>query len=158
MTNEDNLYLEIKNQGNFIRIETLNLVYSNSDVDYDNNWINCNVYVKGGVFSGSYSINMLTLDFETLKHKLNSLYENLNGAIEFRDLEGHIDMKIKGDGIGHFNCEVSCYDFLGVYSANLNFEIDFDQTFIKAMVVQLNEITKRFPIKGSFRIKNNYKI
>jgi hypothetical protein len=158
VNNEENLYFEINSQGNLLKIETLNQVYENSDLDWDNNWIKCKIYVSGGVFSGNYFAELQTVDFEKFKCDINSLYENLNGVIEFNDLEGYVNIEIKGDGIGHFKCITTCEDFPGINSATLSFEIDFDQTYIKKIVYQLNEITKKFPIKGNYTIQNNYNI
>lgn len=89
---------------------------------------------------------------------MNSLYDNLKGIAEFSNLEGEINIKIRGDGIGHFNALITCCDFPSVYSSKLIFEIEFDQTFIKKIVSQINQITKEFPIKGSWNIKNNYNL
>ena len=154
----ENLYFELNSQGNFVKIEPLGLITYNSSLDYDNNFIKCKIYVSGGAFSGEYSANLLTTDFEIFKHQLNSLYNNLNGSAEFSTLEDEINIKIKGDGIGHFNSVITCFDFPGIYSSKLVFGIDFDQTFIKTIVRQINEITKKFPIKGNFTINNNYNI
>ena len=154
----ENLFFEIKNQGNYIRIETLYLIKYDSEIDFDRNWIQCKIYASGGAFSGEYSRDLMTTDFEKFKHDLNSLYTNLNSSAEFYDLEEAVNIKIKGDGIGHFNAEITCNDSPGIEAAQLKFEIDFDQTFIKKIVKQLNIITRKFPIKGNFNIQNNYNI
>lgn len=158
MMEKENLFFEINSQGNFVKIETLGLINYSSNLDYDNNYIKCNIYVSGGAFSGSYNADILTVEFEEFKHELNSLYNNFNGTAEFSNLEGEINIKIKGDGIGHFNARIECIDFPGINSSELIFEIEFDQTFIKKIVSQINQITKEFPIKGSFNIKNNYNL
>ena len=158
MNLNENLFFEIKSLGNFLKIEVLNLVNENSELDWDNNWINCKIYVSGGAFSGNYSAEIMTFEFEKFKHDLNSLYENLNGTAEFQEIENYIIVKVKGDGIGHFNAEIICFDYPGIDSAKLEFEIYFDQTFIKEIVNQLNQITKEFPITGDFKIQNNYNV
>lgn len=154
----ENLFFEISNQGNSIKIETLYLIKYDSEIDYDRNWIQCKVIVSGGAFSGEYISDLMTTDFEKFKHELNSLYTNLNSVAEFYDLESAVNIKIKGDGIGHFNAEIICNDSPGIETAQLKYEIDFDQTFIKGIVKQLNDITRKFPIKGDFNIQNNYNI
>jgi hypothetical protein len=152
------LTIEIKDAGNYIRIEPLQTTYSNSDSDWDKNWINTKIMVVAGSFSGTYTADLTSFDFEYFKHDLRYLYDNLNGSVEFKDLEGYLQLSIKGDGIGHFNTKVICCDNPGIEGGELHFELSFDQTFIKSIVQNLNEITEKFPIKGDFDIKNNYNV
>lgn len=143
------LNIEIKDLGNYIRIEPLQRLYYGSESDWDKNWISTKITVVAGAFSGTYTADLTSFDFKNFKHDLNNLYDNLE-SLEFRDLEGYIKMTIKGDGIGHFNLQATCCDKPGPDSAELRFELSFDQTFIKPIVNTLNEITKKFPIIGDY--------
>jgi len=55
-------------------------------------------------------------------------------------------MKIKGNGLGNINAEISCSDDPGINAATLNFELNFDQTYIKPIVQKLNNITNKYPV------------
>lgn len=152
------LSIEIKDAGNYIRIEPLRIINYNSDLDWDKNWISTKITLAAGCFTGVYTADLTTFDFENIKHDLIHLYDNLNGSLDYSDLEGHLKLTIKGDGIGHFQTKVICCDNSNVDSAELHFNLTFDQTYIKPLVQKLNEITKRFPIIGSYDTKNNYDI
>ena len=154
---ENELIFQLNDLGNFLIIQPIELEYEKSNLDWDCNWINCHIKVKSGSFNGSYKAELTTFDFENFKHDLNCIYNNLNGKIEFKDLEGYLTINIVGDGTGNFASQIICNDRPGIYSTELTFELGFDQTFIKEMVYNLNEITKSFPIVGDYN-KNNYNI
>src|SRR5690606_10205061 len=144
------LNIEIKDFGNYIQIEPLHRLYSGSELDWDKNWISAKITVAAGAFNGTYIADLTTFDFKNFNHDLHNLYDNLNGSLEVRDLEGYVKLVIKGDGIGHFNLRAICCDRPGLDSAELRFELSFDQTFIRPMVNSLKQITEKFPIIGDY--------
>lgn len=154
MTEKQEIYFELFDAGDIVRLEPLELIKYDSDLDWDKNWIKTKVTVKGGKFSGQYSGDFMTVDFEKFKQELSRLYNDLKGTANFNDLEGYLELKIIGDGIGHFEVNVKACDQPGVNASELTFTMTFDQTELKELVNQLNRITKKFPIVGDFKIKN----
>jgi hypothetical protein len=154
MRKRQEIYFEIFDGGDIVRLEPLEVIKYESDLDWDRNWIKTNVTVKGGKFYGQYSGDFMTVDFEKFKQELSRLYDNLKGTANFNDLEGFLELKITGDGIGHFKVDVKACDQPGVNESKLSFTIGFDQTELKELVNQLDRITKQFPISGDFKVKN----
>lgn len=150
----DELIFEIFDAGDIVKIEPLELIKYDSELDWDRNWIKTKITVKGGAFSGQYQADIMTVDFEKFKQELSKLYDNLKGGAIFEDLEHALQLKIQGDGIGHFEVQVTANDNPGINSSKLSFTMAFDQTEIKHLVNQLDKITKAFPITGDFKIKN----
>jgi hypothetical protein len=148
-----NTYFEIANEGDIIRIEPLSLTFPKAQLDWDRNWIKTKVTVKGGVFGGQFVAEFMTTDFEIFKRQLKNLDNDFNATATFEPLEQQLVLKIKGDGLGHFevDCEATPEPHLG---QTLIFSINFDQTQIKEYVRQLDTITKAFPIDGDFKIHN----
>jgi hypothetical protein len=144
---EDNFF-EIRDLGNYVRIEPTRRIKYNSDISWDHNWIKVNIAIKGGAFSGSYQGELLTVDLLRLKNDFSQLYNNLNGILSFNDIEGYLEMKITGDGIGHFSVNVRVCDKPG-YGSELSFMMSFDQTQIKEMVNQLGLIAQDYPQIGN---------
>lgn len=153
MTERQEIYFEIVDAGDMVRLEPKRLVREGSEIDYDNNWIITTVTVKGGRFSGQFDAEFLTIDFEIFKQELRPLYDNLKGSATFSGLEGQLELKIVGDGIGHFEVSVLACDQPG-NGGELSFTMGFDQTSLMEFVHQLDSITKKFPIIGDFKIKN----
>ena len=154
MTERQDLYFELFDAGDLVRLEPIELIEYNSKIDWDNNWVKTKVTVRGGKFSGQYSGEFMTVDFEKFKQDLSRLYDNLKGSANFNDVEGFLELKIKGDGIGHFEVQVKACDQPGVNGSELTFAMAFDQTELKELVNQLDRIIKQFPINGDFQINN----
>jgi hypothetical protein len=153
MTNSTDIFLEFTDAGDIIRIEPISLTFPKANLDWDRNWIKTNVTVKGGVFSGQFVAEFMTTDFEIFKQQLNKLDNDFNASATFEPLEQQLVLKIKGDGLGHFevDCEAKPEPHLG---QTLTFSISFDQTQIKDYIRQLDRITNAFPIDGDFKITN----
>ena len=154
MTDRQDISFEIFDSGDLVRLEPIELIKYDSNLDWDRNWIKIRVTLKGGKFSGQYVGDFMTVDFETFKQELSNLYDNLDWTANFIDLEGYLNLKIIGDGLGHFEVNVLACDQPGFNGSQLTFKMSFDQTQIKELVYQLDLITKEYPIVGDFRIKN----
>lgn len=126
------------------------LVHNNTELYWDKNWLKCKVSIKAGSFSGGYSAEFMTRDFLSFKEEFSALYDNLSGAAAFTDLERYLELRIVGDGNGHFEMSVVANDTSDIYSSQLRFEMNFDQTYIRPIVQQLNKITEAFPVTGNF--------
>lgn len=148
----DELYFELSDGGDLVRMEPLELPYQDSAHDWDKNWIKTLVTIKGGAFSGKFKADFMTVDFEKFKQELMRLYDDLKGSTSFYGLENYLELKIKGDGNGHFNVDITACDQPGI-GGKLNFSLAFDQTQIKELVRQLDKITKHFPITGHINFK-----
>lgn len=146
------LYFEIFDTGNFIGFEPLTLNFSNAENEWDRNWVQTKVTIKGDTFSGEYIADFMTVDFEMLKREVKLLDDDFNGSVTFQPLEQGLSLNIKGDGLGHF--EVGCTAKPPNTSEILSFSMNFDQTSLSGLINQLDKITKAFPIDGNFRIKN----
>ena len=154
MTEERDLYFELYDAGDLVRLEPIELIKYSSDIDWDKNWVRTQVIIKCGKFSGQYLGEFMTVDFEKFKQELSRLYDNLKGSANFNDLEGYLELKIDGDGIGHFEVQGKACDKPGINGSELSFTMAFDQTALKGLVNQLDQITQQFPIQGDFKIKN----
>lgn len=58
MKNLEEAYFEIVDIENAIRLEPINRIDYQSEMDWDNNWLNTKVNVQGGKFTGEYSENL----------------------------------------------------------------------------------------------------
>lgn len=146
----EEIYFELSDNENFVRMEHFELPYIDSDSDWDKNCIRTKITVKSDVFTGSFTGDFTTLDFEKFKQELAKLYDNLIGGAQFYGHENYLDLRIKGDGFGHFDVNVSACANPG-YGGTLDFEISFDQTQINDLVSQLDKITDIFPISGDIK-------
>lgn len=144
---EETLFFEIFGNGNSIKITLIGSSHPNAELDWDKNWIKGLVEVKAGQFCGQFGSDFITIDFATFKNELSILYDRLNGPAIFTTLENQANIKITGDGTGHLKAECEVMDEPG-FGSRLQFEIDFDQTYIPKTLKQLDKITNKFPKIG----------
>ena len=147
---EENVYFEISESGNFIRIELIKQSHPNAEMDWDANWVKGFVNVKAGCFLGEFKAEFMTIDFVSFRNELAKLYDKLNGIATFHTLENQVEIKIVGDGIGHLNAEIEVMDFAGMGN-KLKFEINFDQTHIPKLLNELEKIIHKFPKIGELK-------
>ncbi len=145
---EENLAcFELRDSGNFLRVELIKYNYSNAQLDWDNNWISSKISIKSGAFSGQFNADLMAVDFKKFANELESLYDKLDGIASFNTLEDHIEIKITGDGFGHFVAKCIATDNVNIGN-KLFFKIEFDQTIIPEMIAQLETINNKFPVIG----------
>lgn len=144
----DDIYFEIVDGADTIKIEPLKWIHPDAELDWDRNWIYSRVTIKGGAFHGKFYCNLMSTDFELFKRELNKTYNSLQEKAEFNTLESQIQIKIIGDGLGHFIVDCEVVDQAGIGN-KLNIEMTFDQTQIPNFIRQLDKIVKQFPIQGT---------
>ena len=144
---------EIYDGCNIIGLEPIQVYDDSSQLDWDRNWVRTNVTVKSGAFSGQFTADFMTTDFELFKRDLKNLDKDFNGTAKLEPLEGQLILNITGDGLGHFEVKCAATDQPG-YGGTLSFTLSFDQTELPRLINELDKITKAFPIKGDFTIKN----
>jgi hypothetical protein len=148
-------YFEIKGNtnNNFVRININGLNHPNAELDWDRNWINSLVTFKVGAFTGNFSANLMTTDFEIFKRELKFLNENLKSSATFEGIESQVKINIKGDGIGHLTITCWLMDYVGTGN-ELNCELNSDQTQLPKLIKQLENITSEYPTTGELTIPN----
>ena len=157
-TNAKNINLaetnfEICDAGDIIRLEPIQVYDDTSQLDWDRNWVRTKVTVKGGAFSGQFTADLMTTDFELFKRDIKNLDKDFKGTAKLEPLEGQIIINVTGDGLGHFEVKCEATDQPG-YGGTLSFSLSFDQTELHRLINELDKITKAFPINGDFSIKN----
>jgi hypothetical protein len=142
---QDELFFELKCDGDSIKITPIKFIIYNSEYSWDKNWIKTQIDIKAGVFTGTYLGEFMTHDFVNFKKELQNLYINLNSSAKFEGLEGYLKIDIKGDGVGHLNAVCVANDHPG-YGNELTSHFYFDQTYIPHLVKQLDKINEYFPV------------
>jgi hypothetical protein len=143
---EDEIYFEITDGPDIIRIEPLQWSHPNSDDEWDKKWIRSRITIKGGAFQGRFSCDLFCADFESFKNGLIKAYDNLKDTATFTTIEGQIEITCVGDGLGHFEVDCEVMDEAGIGNT-LNIKMSFDQTTIPELVGQLDRISNKFSPK-----------
>lgn len=140
----DGLVFQIRDGEDFLKIELNKRSFPNAELNWDKNWIDSHVSFRARNFRGAIVTNFASFDFEKFKKELDNLYDDLDGQAEFKTLEDQLRINIKGDGIGHFKCEILARE--SYYAgATMTFNLKFDQTQIKYLSAQLEGILSKYP-------------
>ena len=131
----------------FIRI--VPLARSGDDpTDYwDSNWLASEIEASSGTFKASVRANLRTDEFAPFSSDLARLYETLTGEATFTTLERWVEIRVAGDGRGHFVAECDLRDDPS-WAARLRLLIHFDQTGLPSILRGLKAIEESFPVLG----------
>jgi hypothetical protein len=149
MNGDTETYLEFTDTGDLVRLEPIELSFPDADLDWDRSWVKTKVTVKAGIFSGQFEAEFQLTDFERLKQQLKELDNDFKANAIFDSLEQQLVLKIKGDGLGHFELYCKATPDPSVRQI-LTFSLSFDQTYLKEYIRQLEEIAKAFPFSSDF--------
>lgn len=156
MTDTDKVrFILGKETSEYLLILVDNYAFPDSTDFWDGNWINARIKIKVGGFIGDYIAQLRNVDFLDFKSALERLYDKLDGYANFYCLDDYIQIKIKGDGLGHFLADCVAIDNPGMYAHELKFSIDFDQTEIHSLTKMIDDILIKFPIKEIEQIQKN---
>ena len=126
-----------------LSITVLSYEYANTMEPYDNCWVESEISIFTGAFSGKFMASLTTQDFCNFHSQLQTLYDSLNGKAQFATLEKQIEFTLSGNGRG--NIEVAgiaedCYGF----GNKLHFHFEIDQTYIPTILKELTGIINYF--------------
>ena len=138
---------------NFLLVEVIARSYPGCFDSWDGNWLNTKISVQAGAFSGHYYASLLSYDFASLLRQLKIVYNSLGTQlptyiVEFTTMEEQLSFIMRGNALGNFVAECVCVDFAGTGN-RLEFEIEFDQSYIPSMLNELEAITEAFPVRGN---------
>ena len=105
-------------------------------------WIfDVTVEITAGSFSGKYNAFIFEQELTRLRDELNRIYKSLSASLKFETLgfahsQTPLEFEVTGNGRGQF-------DVVGVarhQNNRLVFNTEFDQSYIPAMMRELDEI------------------
>ena len=102
-------------------------------------WLRADVAIAVRGFKGLVSASFERDDFRMFEARLRPLYETLIGTAEFSSLEKQVVFSLKGDGRGGIAVSGEAWP-QPCYENRLEFEFEIDQTFIPAILSQLEVI------------------
>jgi hypothetical protein len=115
---------------------------------WDGNWVYATVCIRAGAFRGQYEALLRTTEFASLREGLARLHADLKGEAAFESMEEWLQMKVAGDGRGHFIAKCEARDEPGTGN-RLRFDLHFDQTELPNVIAALDAVLAAFPVKGS---------
>jgi len=134
-------------KSDYLLVEPTRWEFPSNEDYWDGNWLYADVTIVVGGFRGSYEALLRSDEFARFRDALRGLHENLKGTATFETMEHWLVIHVEGDGRGHFTAKCEARDQPGVGN-KLTFELSFDQTELPAMLRDLEELARQFPVRG----------
>jgi hypothetical protein len=133
--------------GQYLLIEVHYRSYPHVSDRWNSNWLNSAVEVKAGEFSGRVACYLRADEFVRFRDQLRRLYDSLEGTAAFVTLEEQLKLTFVGDGSGRIDLEGVLRDQAGLGNT-LDFHFALDQTYLPAVLTQLDALIATFPVRG----------
>ena len=95
-------------------------------------WVDAEVAVKVGAWSGRYAAEFLEDDLSRFVEGLKVLSESPSTAV-LSSMDGYLDLTLTRDGLGHVVVSGEAWD-RPRWGAHLAFTFEIDQTYLPAML------------------------
>lgn len=119
---------------------SLSLRVFESDIQYPSNTI-MDVEVESDGFSGKASMDIDVKAFAVFATNLNEIYQRLDGEARLEEPYGEkMYISFHGDGRGHINVSGRLCNM----SQSLNFENEFDQTYLQVFACELKQAYSKY--------------
>lgn len=133
-----------------VAISVLRSERPESDDYCDGNWVDATVRIYVGAFRGEYAAALRTDEIAELRSGLVRLNAELSGTATFASCEQWLQVRIEGDGRGHFLATCEARDAPG-RGCTLHFVLAFDQTELPPLIGALDSVLAAFPVRGQPR-------
>jgi hypothetical protein len=114
----------------------------------DGNWIDCELEIAAGAFSGRFRADLRSDEFQSFSEELEGLSRTLEGAATFSTLDGQIAFALTGDGTADVRVTGEAID--AADSGNrLQFRFDIDRMQLPPLCEALDHVLGAFPVVGA---------
>lgn len=143
---DENAFI-ISDSGNTLVIKPYRRTHPECTDYWDGNWVRTKIDLRVGCFQASVDADLRVDELASFRNQLDVIYNELKGEAQLTSLEHWIELRILGDGLGHFDVRGSLRDEPS-FGNVLHFRLYFDQTSIPEMITNLDRIFESFPIFG----------
>lgn len=140
--------IEITDGSARLTIEVLARSYAAEDY-WDGNWVVTPIKVMLPGFQVKFSEGLHLSELHGFYQDLKRLYSELEGTARLDAMEGFLDLKAEVDSQGHIHWSVEIAHPVGSGNeARLQFVMDSDQSYLPALLDQIEAVLNGFPIIG----------
>lgn len=132
-----------------VALEVLGRERPNEDDFWDGNWLVVDVHIQAGGFIGHAVANLRAEEFRRFREGLEAAYNAVSGVATFETMEGWLTLTVNCERTGKVTIQGDATDRAGTGN-RLHFSLpDMDQTDLPALIDQLVECERAYPVVGS---------
>ena len=144
--------IEITDAIAHLSIEVLVRSYATEDY-WDGNWVVAHIKVMLPGFQAKFSEGLHLSELHSFSQDLKRLYSELEGIARLVAMEGFLDLKAEIDNRGRIHWSVELSHPVGSGNeARLQFAMHSDQSYLPALLDQIEAVLTEFPIVGQSTI------
>ncbi|MBM7569938.1 hypothetical protein [Aquibacillus albus] len=130
-----------------VEIDVKGREYPNSSDYWDGNWVVSNVKVEIPGYNVNFNASLRTDDIRDFVNDLKLMSRNLSGKAILKNLDSFIHFEGEMDKLGHIEWSgETCYP--AGSGAVLTFEFVSNQSYLDALIKELEDITYVYPVIG----------
>jgi len=121
---------------------------------WDSNWIVTRIQATAPGFHADITEPVHLSELVWLREELETMRAVLAGRIVWKAMEGFLELVAEMDRLGHIRWTVLLRHFNGHFNgkeARLLLEIENDQTYLPALVNEVDAVLETFPVVGEPR-------
>lgn len=121
---------------------------TNSSDYWDGNWIVIRFQATVPGFHADFNATVHLREIVELRKQLTAMYTALEGRVEWKAMDGVLELAGEMDRLGHIQWTIELIYPTGV-GARLLLEIHNDQTYLPAILNQIDDCLEAYPCVGS---------
>ncbi|MBK9121534.1 MAG: hypothetical protein IPM16_00235 [Chloroflexi bacterium] len=138
------------NDETFLSLQIVGRAVPGSDDYWDGNSLVAHAEVKVEGLSGKLTGVLRSEEILRFGEQLQHGYETLSGEVTFTTMEGWIEFVVRFLRAGSVVVEGVVTPDLALRS-RLQFDLGLDQSYLPAVLAQIRQVVKRFPVVGRAR-------
>lgn len=133
-----------------LSIRVLGRLHPDAQDFWDGNWLATTIHVAAGGFTGTVGASLRAEELQKFRAAVAELHRTLQGEAVLESMEKWLFLRIAITASGRLRVTGTLVDRAGGGTNELKFVVpELDQTFLPAMIQNLEEVQIFFPVRGS---------
>ena len=130
-----------------LTLEMQHREYPESTDYWDANWVVTRFFATAPGFRADFVESVHLSEVISLRKGLAKMHARMEGAVEWKAMDGFLELTAEMDKLGHIHWTIDLIYPAGV-GARLSLELENDQTYLPALLNQIDDILEAFPLLG----------
>jgi len=130
-----------------VEIYIMKRKYTEALNDWDLNWVESEIIVNIAGYSARFPADLRTDELKDFVDGLNKMNKSLKGKAELINIDTYIDIECNVTPFGQLNWSVKT-TYPAVEGAELTFGFQSDQSYLKPLISQIEDVLSVYPVIG----------
>ena len=137
----------IQGEGSSVTLEVLRRQFPDHLDYWDGNWMVTRFQARASWFQAEFTETVHLRELIGLREELAEMHARLDGRVEWKAMDGFLELVAVMDKLGHIRWDVEL-TYHVEEGSRLSMEIHNDQTYLPAILSQIDAVLETFPLQG----------